>query len=316
MAPRPQVCPGRLVAATVARMPSPSAALDLLLRADAEPWAWTVAELPVLASRLGLPAPSPGADHHSIALGDSLVLPVDRRRLPQRLVVGVEARGGYRELCTAACRRCGPYATARRGPLVRRWWRLASGRHLEAVAAAPGSLPGPVPVTLELVRAGSVPPRAASPDAMADAAADLAVRIVDAGYVPVEDETLPDLAAALGGRLSWGPPAARHRHIDLARPPFHLELASPVTSEPGLTWYEELRVDLYGSDDTPGVSRAAAYRSATAAVARRYGDPTRPGPEACYWERDNGWTLAVDRSSGVVRMRIRPPAEPPVRPPE
>lgn len=299
-------------------MPSPSAALDLLLRADAEPWDWTVTTLPVLSGRIGAAPPRLGADCPTMTLpgGGSLLAPLDRHGLPERLVAPVAA-DGCRALCEVVAAHCGPYLTARRGALVRRWWRLKSGRHLEAVGIDPAANGDDErTVTLELVRAGTLPPATATPPVLADAAADLAVRIAEAAYVPVEDESLPDLAAALGGRLTWASSKTPRRHIDLARPPFHLELLGPVTAEAALTWYGELRIDLHGAGDVIGTPRTATYQLAVAALTRRCGAATRAGGETCFWERENGWTVAVDRSSGVVRVRLRPPGDPPVRPPD
>ncbi len=297
-------------------MPSVPLALDLLLRADAEPWNWTVPTLPTLAARLGAAPP--------VAVDDGLVLPLpdgtpvlaalDREGTPERLSLPVSAPGGYPQVSAVVAARLGPYVTARRGETVTRWWRLRSGRHLSAVVTS-GTTPVSGP-TLELSRVGIVPPPGARPDVLADAAADLAVRLADAAYVPVEDESLPDLAAALGGRLAWSASVANHRHIALTALPYHLELVTPATTALGLTWYTELRIDVSGSGDVPGSSRTAAYDLCAAAVTRRCGAPTRPGPETCFWHRDNGWVIAVDRSSGVVRVRVRPPAEEPVRPPE
>ena len=94
----------------------------------------------------------------------------------------------------------------------------------------------------------------------------------------------------------------------------HAARAAPRTE--AVLVFGELRIDLHGAGDVIGTSRAASYRLATDAVARRYGAATRDGRETCFWERENGWTVAVDRSSGVVRVRLRPPGDPPVRPPD
>jgi len=298
-------------------MPSLPAALDLLLRADAEPWDWTVPTLPVLAARIGGAPPIPEGDAHVIGLPDSSVLrvEVDRDGLPSRLAVPLAADTPLGGLTAQVATRLGPYVTVRRGEKVIRWWMLPSGRHLQGVFTPTGE-PGTFPLWLELVRTGIPPQESVPPDALAEAAADLAVRIAEAGYVPVEDESLPDMAAALGGRLSWAGSASPHRHIVLPQAPYLLELVSPITSDTGLTWYPELRLELYGAGDVAGLSRQVPYDLAIGAVSRRYGAPTRPGPEACFWTRETGWTVAVDRSTGVVAVRVRPPDEAPVRPPE
>jgi len=299
-------------------MPSPADALDLLLRVDSEPWGWDAPALPVLAARLGGAPPVPVPEGWLLGRpdGSALVALGDRDGVCDRLACEIPATS-FAALCATVGHRLGPYVTARRCDRVTRWWTLPTGRHLEATGSGAG-------VALDLVRQGVEPPPWVPPAVLCDAAADVGARIADAGYVPVEDESLPDMAAALGGRLSWPDPAGTvrpdpagtHRHILLPQAPFQLELIAPVIEADALTWYAEVRVELFGSGDVPGSSRRAGFDLLTASLVRRWGAPTIPGPEARFWERDNGWTVAVDRSDGLVRLRLRPPRRAPVRPPE
>ncbi len=297
-------------------MTTASAALDLMGRADAEPWDWTVATLPVFAARLGLGAPIPVTDGHvmEVAGGGALTAHLDRDGAPTHLSIPLLASDGVAAATVALATQLGPYTSSRRGETVTRWWTLPSGRTVRLTRTADST--GGSSLEVNLDRLGTPAPPWLAPELLADAGADLAVRLSDAGYVPVEDESLPDMAAALGGRLAWSGDGQPHRHIMLPGAPFLLELVNPVTSDLALTWYAELRLSLYGVADQPGLSRQVVYGRAIAALTRHWGDPTRPGPEATFWSRENGWTVAVDRSDGVVRLRLRTPAEPPVRPPE
>jgi hypothetical protein len=304
------------------------AAVDVLLRIDAEPWDWGAASLPVLAGRLGAPPATIGPNGPVLTVaGLPVQAEVDADGSVRRMAIAMPAGVGVNEVAHAYATRLGPYRTSRNGEALSRTWPLASGRALTVravdltfagIASPEGSILGGPPTVSDvgLTRSGSPESPWVPPEVLVAAAVDLAVRVTDAGYVPVEDESLPDMAAALGGKLAWSETDGIKRHIALPGPPWRLELVGAVTSDDALTWYSELRIDLFGSGDVPGSSRHAGFDAATAAVTHGWGPPTRPGPETRFWHRPNGWTLAVDRSDGVVRLRARTPADPPSRPPD